>query len=346
MKITQDNYEQFFLDHAEGTLPPEMERELSDFIQANPDLKTVLEDFDPSPLQTEEMRDEMPKAGLKKHLHLTDHIREDNVDEWMIRDLEGQLDEAEESELSEFISLNPAYSFDHKIFGYTKLSPDLSITYRQKKELKKEAARFPIWRMAWLIPAAAAVILLFIGIRFFMKPEIQPAHPIATVIAEVPVLASPVITAGKTTLPALKNGTPSREHPDEIVRSNAGRMKPISAEGLVLLNPSETKSLYLADFYFAPVQTVEKKHHSLIAKVFDNMVAQARESFDKNTNLDKARKTDINIWSIAKAGINGYNSISDRDLELYIHKDEDGKVKSYALVDQERLILEKELDKN
>ena len=40
MKITQDNYEQYFLDHAEGTLSPEMEKELSDFLEANPDLKT------------------------------------------------------------------------------------------------------------------------------------------------------------------------------------------------------------------------------------------------------------------------------------------------------------------
>ena len=76
------------------------------------------------------------------------------------------------------------------------------------------------------------------------------------------------------------------------------------------------------------------------------MVAQAREGLSRSTNLEKGRKTDFNIWSIAKAGINGYNSISDRELELYVRKDEDGKVKSYALVDQERLILSKELNKN
>ena len=102
----------------------------------------------------------------------------------------------------------------------------------------------------------------------------------------------------------------------------------------------------MADFHFYPILTAEKKDRSLIAKVFNNMVAQAREGLSRSTNPGKARKTDFNIWSIAKAGVSGYNSISDRELELYVRKDEDGKVKSYALVDQERLILAKELNKN
>ena len=76
------------------------------------------------------------------------------------------------------------------------------------------------------------------------------------------------------------------------------------------------------------------------------MVAQARESLDNRPKLDKIGKTDFSLWSIAKAGINGFNSISDRELELYVRKDEAGNVKSYALVDQERLILSKELNKN
>ena len=62
--------------------------------------------------------------------------------------------------LEEFLSLNPAYRFDYKIFGYTRLSPDLSVTYRRKKELKKKAAHFPVRRLVWLIPAAAAIVLL------------------------------------------------------------------------------------------------------------------------------------------------------------------------------------------
>src|SRR5512138_3980744 len=146
MKINQDNYEQYFLDHAEGNLSPEMEKELSYFLEANPDLKAVLEEFDASPLQTVDLTNENLKARLRKHLSLTDHIREDNADEWMIRDIEGLLDESEEKELAEFLSLNPAYRFDYKIFGSTKLSPDISVVYRRKKELKKKVTHLPVRR--------------------------------------------------------------------------------------------------------------------------------------------------------------------------------------------------------
>ena len=48
---------------------------------------------------------------------------------------------------------------------------------------------------------------------------------------------------------------------------------------------------------------------------------------------------------MAKAGIEGYNSISDRELELLVRKDDEGKVKAYALIDEDRLILSKELNK-
>jgi hypothetical protein len=339
MKITQDNYEQFFLDHAEGNLSTEMEKELSYFLEANPDLKAVLEDFDPSPMQTGEMHNEIPKAGLKKHLHLTDHIREDNIDQWMIRDIEDLLNDAEENELREFLALNPAYSFDYKIFGYTKVSPDQSVTYRRKKELKKKVVLFPIRRLAWLLPAAAAVILLFIGVRSFMKPEILPSRPVSFPIAEIPMFSSPGIKASSAVPAMVQKGTLSPG-------SNPGRITPISAKGLILFNPTETASLYVSNFDFSPITTVEKKDPSLFAKVFNNMIAKARVGIGNRTNLEKARNADFNIWSIAKAGINGYNSISGSELELCVRKDEDGKVKSYALVDEERLILSKKLNKN
>jgi hypothetical protein len=76
------------------------------------------------------------------------------------------------------------------------------------------------------------------------------------------------------------------------------------------------------------------------------MVSQVRGSLGGRPKLEKTGKSDFSFWSIAKAGVNGFNSMSDRELELYVRKDESGKVKSYALVEQERLILAKDLNKN
>jgi hypothetical protein len=351
MKINQDNYEQYFLDHAEGTLSPEMEKELTDFLEVNPDLKPVLEEFDASPLQTVELRNDKLKARLKKHLILTDHISEDNIDIWMIRDIEGLLDESEENELREFLTLNPAYSFDYKIFGFTKLSPDLSVTYRRKKDLKKKYYPIPANRLIWLTTAAAAILLLFFGIRFLSRQETTAKHPSTPAIALTPSLSSPGIVdeSKASSIEEKKIRVKNTTAPEPISgtgRGNAYRLKPIPAKEIIPLNSISIASLNLNDFSNSPAETADKKDRSLLSKVFSNMVAQAKEGLNNRPKLDRINKTELNFWSIAKAGINGFNSMSDRELELYVRKDESGKVKSYALVEEERLILSKDLNKN
>jgi hypothetical protein len=341
MRINQDNYEQFFLDHVEGNLSPEMEKELTDFLEANPELKPVLEDFDPSPLPFEEIDNNSLKKRLKKNILPTNHIDQDNVDEWIIRDVEGLLNEAEENELKEFLSLNPAYSFDYKLFGRTKLVPDLSISFSLKNELKKKGILLPVSRLAWLLPAAAAVILLLIGIRFFQQPGVQPSHPVKLPIAELPRLSSPEIAANSSfsviEKKTAKIGTPSR--------GASFRINPVEDQASIAANPIEEVAMSMSGRNSLRVITVDKKEPSLIARVLNNMLDQARDGISNQANFDKIRKPDFNFWSIAKAGISGYNSISDRDLELYVRKDEDGKVKSYALIDQNRLIWSKDLNK-
>jgi hypothetical protein len=339
MKITRDNCEQYFLDFAEGNLSHEMEKDLSDFLEANPDLKPILEEFDPSPLQTADLNNANLKAKLRKHLTLTEHIGEDNIDEWMIRDIEGLLGASEEKELAEFLSLNPAYRFDYKLFGFTRLSPDLSVTFRQKMNLKKKVVHFQTSRLMWLLPAAAAIVLLFFGIRYFNQPPINAVHPMVPTIAEVPLISTPGIVAGSiTSLSVVKkipvNGTPS------LVR-----IQPILAKQIIA-DRVEALPINLAESDLYPIMAFEKKDRSLIGKVFNNMLAQARDGLGNRPKLEKAGKSDFSFWSVAKAGINGFNSMSDRDLELYLRKDESGKVKSYALVEEERLILSKDLNKN
>ena len=45
MNINQNNYEAYFLDHLEGTLSYEQEKELQEFLKKNPELKLELDEF-------------------------------------------------------------------------------------------------------------------------------------------------------------------------------------------------------------------------------------------------------------------------------------------------------------
>ena len=158
MKITRDNYEQYFLDHAEGRLSSAMESELADFLEANPDLRYVLDSYDASPLPPDDLTNENLRRRLKKRVTPTKHIGETNIDEWLVRDLEGLLAADEEAELESFISNNPAFEYDRKLFGMTIQNPDHSIKYTGKGKLKKRGVVLSMTRIGWIATAAAAVL--------------------------------------------------------------------------------------------------------------------------------------------------------------------------------------------
>lgn len=360
MKINQDNYEQYFLDFAEGSLSPEMEKELEDFLQANPDLRPLLSDLDLSPLPAAEIHNHALKQNLKKNIRPTKQINEANAEEWMIRQVEGLLDEKEEKELAEFIWLNPAYAYDQEKFRQAKLLPDLSVTYYRKEQLKKKAALLPIFRLSWLVPAAAALVLLFIGIRYLQQPaEIVP-NPDKKTVAEIPVTdvskkenlvnENLVNERQQSSETAFAMNTPAVQpvvtsvSPD--TRSASFRLKPSKA-GILETNNQLLTALFSDNPYtLSIVRFPEEKEKPMIAKVFNNMVAQVKDGFNSQVEQTNIDKTDFSLWGLARVGVNGYNSVADRDLELYVHRGEDGKVTSYALVEQDRLLMEKNLGKN
>jgi hypothetical protein len=342
MKITRDNYEQYFLDHAEGNLSPELERELADFLNAHPDLEKVLGELDLTPVPVAEIHNDNLKHRLKKKIHPTAHINEANVDEWLIRNIEGLLGDNEEKELNRFISLNPAFSYDMDKYGQTRFSPDLSVAFPGKESLKKKTAVFQLTRLAWLIPAAAAVVLIFIGVRYFRQPvdRIETPSQIAETPSQITETPSQI-----TETPSQIDETPSQPLP--LPRADVFRMTPASSSTIVLAAAKVVKSdVSLVLYEIEPIQIPEIKEKPLIAKVFANMMNQAKEGLRNQAKLDKLDRTDFTLWSLAKAGVNGYNTIADRELELYVQRDAEGNVTSYALIEHDRLVLEKSLDKN
>ena len=345
MKINQNNYEQYFLDHAEGNLSQEMERELMLFLEANPDLKPILDAYDPSPIQKAEIHNDFLKKKLKKKPQATHHINEGNIDEWMIGHVEGLLKDDEEKEREEFIALNPAYGYDQKLYRLTRLSPDPTVTFNRKEKLKKKGIMFAAYRLAWLVPAAAALILIFIGIRYFQHSEYENPTPIPT-----PVIASVVEDPGTPSqeTPSVgtpSHGTPSQETPPQVSRPGSFRLKLARASTVTLPERDEETGIKVLAYDYSPVVTTEVKDRPIIGKAFGNLIAQVRNVFDNNTKSDKKDKSEFGFWSIAKAGVEGYNSISDRDLELFVSRNDEGKVTSYTLIEEDRLLLNRSLNK-
>jgi hypothetical protein len=354
MRINRDNYEQYFLDHAEGTLSPEMERELAIFLESNPDLKTVLESFDATPLPPQEIRNKALKSRLKKNIQPTAHINEGNVDEWLIKEIEGLLSEKDKAELNEFLAHNPAFVYDRKIFALTRLEPEQAVTFPQKAELKKKVPVITLSRLAWLASATAAMLLLVVGIRYFNRQPVNNNQQVIQSDIQTVAQTPPESTRQpetktaemKSTDPVTSQGTPSQGTPSPtLIRNTAFRIDQNIKASSIQVDQIETVALNLE--VYEPARVVlepEKSEKPLLAKAFGKMVLKARNAVGSNAELDNIRDANVDFWTIAEAGVKGFSTITDRDLELMVRRDGDGNLKSYALVAEDRLILTKSRD--
>jgi len=140
MKINRDNYEAYFLDYHEGQLSPEMIEEVELFVVQNPDLKNMLDEFEAISLVADEDIVFETKFSLKKNqVFATSQVNELNYEEYLVSEAEGLLNTEELSAIEEFISINPQFEKDRKLFALAHPSVDDDIVFKAKESLKKKA---------------------------------------------------------------------------------------------------------------------------------------------------------------------------------------------------------------
>ena len=118
-KINRNNYEAYFLDFAEGNLSEEERKDVLDFIQANPDLKEELEEFELIQLPVEDGQSEN-WADLKKEKNYASS--QDLRDELYFKALEEDLTEEEGIALSE-LQKRREFVEEYELWKKLKLSP-------------------------------------------------------------------------------------------------------------------------------------------------------------------------------------------------------------------------------
>jgi hypothetical protein len=140
MKINRDNYEAYFLDYHEGQLSPEMVEEVKLFVTQNPDLKPILDEFEAVSLVADQDIVFEKKSSLKKNqIFATSQVNELNYEEYLVSEVEGLLNAEELSAIEEFISINPQFEKDRRLFALAHLTTDDDIVYESKESLKKKA---------------------------------------------------------------------------------------------------------------------------------------------------------------------------------------------------------------
>lgn len=140
MKINRDNFEAYFLDYHEGQLGPEMEAEVMHFVELNPDLQTLFNEFEPIHLVADENIVFEQKSFLKKNQeHASFTVNELNYEEVMIAEIEGLLTTRDIKLLDAFTESNANAIAARKLYAHTRLQNDETIVFEAKNQLKQIA---------------------------------------------------------------------------------------------------------------------------------------------------------------------------------------------------------------
>lgn len=159
-KISIFNYEAFYLDYLEGNLSDEDTALLLTFLEQHPALK--LED-DHLPLLEESVSQLDPKfkSDLKQIMFNETVINSDNVEQFMIAQTEGLLNQEKNKELDAFIAENASLRKSRALYAETRIKPDYSIVYADKESLKRSRR---IGILPYIAFAAAASVIAFVFI--------------------------------------------------------------------------------------------------------------------------------------------------------------------------------------
>ena len=162
--ITRENYEAFYLDFLEGTLSKEMERAFLAFLDANPDLQISDDEL---PILEEETTSltEFEKLLLKKNESLNSLITKENIEFFLVAQLENQLSEGEKQELERWLALHPEFLKDKALYAKTIL-PQEKVNYLHKSDLYQDAKIIPLWAR---VSSIAASVILLIGIGSYLS---------------------------------------------------------------------------------------------------------------------------------------------------------------------------------
>ncbi|MFN8135593.1 MAG: hypothetical protein U0Z17_10350 [Bacteroidales bacterium] len=89
-------------------------------------------------------------------------------------------------------------------------------------------------------------------------------------------------------------------------------------------------NLKLSEETFMPRQTHKDKNP---AKTFNAVTGRSSGDMlaSKQNENTTADKKNISLWTVAEAGVQTFNKITSSDVELNLHKNEEGKVVGYDL---------------
>ena len=200
MNINRHNYESFFLLYVDHELTAAEKKAVEEFVQQNPDLEKELSLLQQSVFRPDDQASFAGKEQLFKGESARQDIHAGNYESYFILYADNELSVEEKQAVEAFVYHHPQYQGELELLQAVRLAPDTSVVFADKQQLyRKEkddkVIPFPWWRMA-----AAAMVLLLLGIWWMSREKPEISGPVAK-------------QPGQHSTPVPKTDTPGGQQP-------------------------------------------------------------------------------------------------------------------------------------
>jgi hypothetical protein len=346
MKIDRSNYEIWLIDWLDGNLNDQEAEQLRLFLNENPDIKAEAEDLDiftlvssGAPFIDKDLLKRSPKG-----------ISQEQFEYLSVASLENDLSEAQQLELEEIVSNNPAKREIFEQIGRLKLNPARTI-YKHKNRLKRRTAAQSAIRISLIFASAAAVIALMISLYLPLAEPLPDINPKNAQLVPALEIHNPPEQNKSATVDIEKAKLPLEEKTILALTSHSEAAKDQEAEPVETednIAPATTASEYTIpevktialhpDFELSRVPS----NNRLVASNFPTILIEdeafrssigrfiARNFREKLLKEETPPDSPLKGFEIAEAGVAGINKIFGWEMELDKKKNETGDVKSVS----------------
>lgn len=324
-RIDIHNYEAYLLDFSEGTLGDELQMELELFLIQNPELNIDLSELSLVPFEKEEIHFS-EKNNLKKSY--SDLISENQF----ISYIENQLPLKERLNLEKSCVSNPSLAYELQHFHQTIAKAELSITYPNKKELKRRPK--VIWFNFSVSEYAAAACILFLIGLFILWPKTGTTD--ANQLADQNMVNRN--SSVKNTSTTIKNKESQPESNNLIANTQAQNSKTQNHFNIAHKNTfskekplmdSVLQSTHEPDPIKDPIinNSLVASNYSPSITAPNTIVETITENEEEPAVLPKKKK--IGIWAIASKALKNLNQVGLKSVNG--NEDENKDKSSYVL---------------
>ena len=183
IKVDLHNYELFALDYAEGRLVSDDLSAFMEFLENHPEIKDEIDSINSEIFGFNSNAEFDYKTDLKKEALLSEDINNDNYQTYFVAFHEGDLSENTKEKVIEFVKQHPDKSREFESFAILKFTPDKTIHFPIKSQVKKTTPIITLFR--GLRVAASVAIILGIAWYFSQLNEVEQQYTQRTKTIEI-----------------------------------------------------------------------------------------------------------------------------------------------------------------